>query len=276
MTDKINSRPDLAEVYASTMRKKMEIASNLLEPTEIEQLKQFRSLSITDLDNFNVFDLLPEPNDLGSKKLKFLNGYKKSTSEMGPDEFKKTFDEAKTHPWDIYSISKISNGDQIFSALSTFLECARLGTDSGNNLHFTPFNQESNEDLKRVLPPEATMVHPMFMWVKGTQLMISAIENGHLELTKPHKITTSTNQVHATFLKHWGFQQTSYDTLSIDYEILKINFKNMTENDSTTKRIIESGELLYKNALLKVPTFIERYSKSKGIHSFWDWFYKNR
>lgn len=264
----------MLSLYGDFQQHKLDKVKQLLTKDQIGDYKKFQKCDLVGVDTFDPYTFLPDPEIRDNSTKKYLLFIDKPSSAMDRDEFQQMLMIAKDRPWDTYEIDSLKSGWQRFKALGSEIDCDP--EEKMNELHFVPFSVDTNEDLKELFPKETPMILPMFMWIKGTEMLISAIDKGQLKLIGSGVITCPTNPTHAKFLEHWGFDNTGDNVMTISFDKLKANFKQMTQNDPSTKRIIDYGTSLYQDAMKVVPKYLDTFSESDFQPFFWKWYFSQK
>lgn len=280
--DTVNNDGKLSELaleYSKFIQKSDEKAQSVLTPDDFSAYKKYKSFNVYELDALNPFDIIPSPSDGFGRQRKFLLGTSKSSSEMGQDELNQTLLEAKKRPWEIYKISKFGQGNQTLRSIFTTLECIQNGDNKGNHLDFIPFNAWGYKDLLDVMPNGAYIDLPYFMLAKSGEILIDAVNKKQIKLIKPGIITGTTNEIFARFIqKRIGAKPVSSDGIeyqfSVPFDQLVSKFGELSKN-TTSQKLVHQGQILFENALKKVPEFLDKYAgtETDKVIGFWDWYY---
>lgn len=266
---------EILNMYAEVQQNRIGIASSLLTSSQLTEFKERIPMSYSEVDIFNPYRLLPSTNLSQNTTQKFLIGNPRPSSEMNKTEFQEALSIAKTRPWDIYQVSNLKSQSTMLEALETSLDCDQRNNERPNDFHFVPFSQNEVQDVQKLIPDEGRTILPMFMWIKGAEMMIYAIENRHVFLVEPGVIACSTNPTHAKFLEVWGFKNQN-GIMTIEFGVFKDNFQKMMAGDRVTKRIIESGYRLFNKAVQIAPTYIQKYSMADNVPFFWKWYFSQK
>lgn len=260
---------EFMESIAKREKSRNERLSYFLAKDEMEEYKKLRTMMWNGVYDLSPYRVLP---DEGHKSQNFLLGEPKSTSNMNHDDMRSVLEKAKERPWDIFTIFKRDNGDCEFLMPNYQVVSVRVGNEKGNFMHFEPLNIDDPEELKKYLDGRIPVTHPMYIWVKGTEALIFAVDNKLIKLTSPGLITAKTNSTHGEFLKHWGFKE-SNENYTVDFKLLRDRFKFMTKNDKATQRIIDSGQKIYKDAVFNIQNYLNSSASNTGTIDFWKWYY---
>ena len=283
--DTVNNDGRLSELaleYSKFIQKSDKKAQYVLTPDDFSAYKKYKSFNVYGLDALNPFDIIPSPSDEFGGQRKFLLGTPKSSSEMNQDQLNETLSEAKKRPWEIYKISKFGQGDQTLHSIFTIVECIQNGDNKGNHLDFIRFNAWGYKDLLDVMPSGAYIDLPYFMLAKSGEILIDAVNKKQIKLIKPGIITGTTNEIFARFIqKRIGVKPVSTDGIeyqfSVPFDQLASKFEELSNNPASQK-LVNQGQMLFENALKKVPEFLDKFTgtQTDKVIGFWDWYYTQK